>query len=72
VRVREDMEGWLYLVDKENSGDQFSDTLIDVFVDDLVDFLSQFVCDFHLLGFHELTHHGHDILSSLRSRIGHI
>jgi hypothetical protein len=31
--------GW-YLIDEENSGDQFSDSLVDVLVDDLVDFLS--------------------------------
>jgi len=62
----------VYLVDEEDARDQFGDPLVNVAADYLIDFFSEFVCNFCLLGFHELAHHAHDILASLRSRIGDV
>ena len=60
------------LVNKENSRHQLSHTVVNVFIDDLVYLSSQFIGDFRFLRLHELPHHGHDVLSALRSRIGDI
>lgn len=55
-----------YFVDEENAGDEFSDALVDVTVYYFVDLLAEFVCDFCLLWFHELSHHAHHVLTALR------
>ena len=59
-------------IDEENSGNELGHTIVDILVDDLVDLSSQLVGYFRLLRFHQLTHHGHDVLPPLRSRIGHV
>lgn len=61
-----------YLIDKENTRNKLSNTLVNVFVDDLVDFCPQLVGNLSLPWLHELTHHAHDILTTLRLRVGNV
>lgn len=43
-------------IDEEDTGDEFGNALVDVLIHDLIDLLSQFICDFGLLRFHDLSH----------------
>ena len=61
-----------YLINEQHTGHQFCDTLVDVAVDNLVNLLAQLVRDLSLLGLHQLAHHAHNILATLRPRVGHI
>ena len=60
------------LVNKENTGHELCNPVINVFIDHLVDLSSQFVRYFSFLRLHELPHHGHDVLPALGPRIGHV
>jgi len=60
------------LINEENTRDQLRNALVDVFADNFVDLLSQLVRDLGHFWLHQLTHHAHNILSSLWSRIGDI
>lgn len=61
-----------YLVNEEHTRHQLGNTLVNVLVYDLVDLSPQLVGDFRLSWLHELTHHAHDILATLRSSVGDI
>lgn len=62
----------MHLIDKENSGYQLSNALVDVAVNYFVNLASQFLCHLGLFRFHDLTHETHKIVASLRTGIGHI
>jgi hypothetical protein len=61
-----------HLVDEEDTRDQLCNTLFDVLVDNLVDLSPQLVRNFRPSSLDQLSHHTHDILSSLRSSIRHV
>lgn len=61
-----------YLVDEEYTWDKLGDALVDISADHFVDLLSQLICDLGLFRFHELTHHAHDVLSTLWPRVRYI
>jgi len=61
-----------YFVDEEDAGDQLGETLVDISIHDLVDLCAQLFRDFSLLWLHQLAHHTHDILSTLRPRIRNV
>lgn len=61
-----------YLVNEQHTRDKFRHTLLNIPVHNLVNLPSQLVCYLCPAAFYQLTHHTHDILSALRSGIGHI
>lgn len=61
-----------HLINEQHSRHQLCDSLLDVPVDDLVDLSSQLVRHLGPSTLHQLTHHAHDVLSSLRSSVGHV
>mmetsp|Transcript_6282 Transcript_6282/g.18359 ORF Transcript_6282/g.18359 Transcript_6282/m.18359 type:complete len:351 (+) Transcript_6282:612-1664(+) len=73
VQVREALDvQHVDLVDEQNAGNEFGDTLVDVPVHNPVDLRSQLLGDFCLLGLHHLAHHGQDILATLGPGVGHV
>lgn len=61
-----------YLIDEQHTRHKLCDALVDILVYHLVNLATQLVGDLSLPWLHELTHHAHDILATLRSRIGDI
>merc|ERR1711881_291094 len=59
----------MYLINEEDTRNKFCHSLIDVFIHHLIDFFSKFVCNFCFLWFHQLSHHGKNILTALRSSV---
>jgi len=72
VPENKEREKRTHLIDEQHSRHQLCDSLLDVPVHDLVDLSSQLVRDFSPSTLHQLTHHAHDVLSSLGSSVGHV
>jgi len=60
------------LINEQDTWNELSDTVIYVFVDDFVDFKSQFLGDFGFLWSINLTHQRKEIVTTLRTSVGHI
>merc|ERR1711939_666767 len=56
----------VYLIHKQHTRDQLCNTLINVLVHHFVDFCPQLFCDLSLLRLHHGTHHGAQVLTTLR------
>lgn len=69
---RKETDVSMYLVNKENAGNELSDAVLDVLVDDLVDLLAELLGDLGLARLHQLVHHRENIVAALRTRIGRI
>jgi len=62
----------VHLIDEENTRDKLSNALVDVSIDYFVDLTSKFLGNFCLLRLHDLSHQTHEIVTPLRTSIGHI
>ncbi len=60
------------LIDEQDTWNKLSNTVIYVFVDDFVDFKSEFLGDFGFLWSVDLTHQRKEIVTTLRTSVGHI
>jgi hypothetical protein len=60
------------LVDKHDSGHHLCNTLLDVSPDNLVDLASELFSNFCAAGLYEGAHDAHNVLTTLRPRIGSV
>ena len=58
-----------YFIYKKHTGHKLGDSLINVSADYFIDLIPQLVGNFRLFRLHKLSHHAHDILSTLRSGV---
>ena len=61
-----------YLVNEQHTRNQLRNTLVDVLVDHLVYLASELLRDLCLPWLHQLTHHAHYVLPSLRSCVRNV
>lgn len=55
----------IYLINEQHTRYKLSNALVNILVDNLVDLFSQLFSDLSLFWLKKLTHHGHDILTTL-------
>lgn len=62
----------MHLIDEQHSWHQLSNTLIDIPIDYLIYLRSQLLSHFGFLGFHDLAHKAHEVVSALGTSVGHV